>query len=197
MPFLAIFIMTAGYLLVFSAIRGMNPKDLLRSILRGEALPGTAYPIAAQLPPRAVGGRDDQGDAPGSSGGMAQSGASFARPLGAWKVVSPYGMRWGRMHEGVDLAASSGTPILAAAAGVVDAVGWSGGAGNRVRIKHNATYTTKYFHMSRFANIKVGQRISQGQVIGYVGSTGNSSGPHLHFEVWKNGASQDPQRYVR
>lgn len=100
------------------------------------------------------------------------------------------------MHEGVDVPAPSGTPIRAAAAGVVDAAGWSAGAGNRVNIKHNSTYLTKYFHMSRIA-AKKGQRVSQGQVIGYVGSTGNSSGPHLHFEVWKNGKSQDPQRYVR
>ena len=92
------------------------------------------------------------------------------------------------MHRGTDFAAPEGTPIMASGDGIVIKASWCGGGGNCVKIKHNSAYTTVYAHMSKFAaNIKKGKRVKQGQTIGYVGSTGKSTGPHLHYEVIHNG----------
>ena len=92
------------------------------------------------------------------------------------------------MHRGTDFAAPIGTPIMASGDGIVKKAGWCGGGGNCVKIKHNSTYQTVYAHMSKFARgIKPGVRVKQGQTIGYVGSTGKSTGPHLHYEVIVNG----------
>lgn len=189
MAFLAILLLAGGTLLAFASITGRAPSGVLAAVLRGEEMPEPRYVIEQQAPDTGSGGGEGSGSFYGGVG-------SFARPLYGWNVTSGYGMRSGRMHEGVDVPAATGTPIRAAAAGTVDKSGWSPGAGNRVNVKHDSTYTTKYFHMSRTA-AKVGDRVSQGQVIGYVGSTGDSSGPHLHFEVWKNGRSQNPTGYVR
>lgn len=98
-----------------------------------------------------------------------------------------------RAHTGVDYAAPVGTPVVSIGDGVVIEKGYKGDAGNRVKIKHNSTYTTAYLHLSKYgAGIQVGTHVSQGQVIGYVGSTGASTGPHLDFRVWKNGTPVDP-----
>jgi murein DD-endopeptidase MepM/ murein hydrolase activator NlpD len=96
------------------------------------------------------------------------------------------------MHKGMDFAAPYGTPIHAATDGVVSYAGWHGGHGKYVKLKHNGSIATGYAHMSRFA-VKAGQRVSRGQVIGYVGSTGLSTGPHLHYELYKNGAAVNPK----
>ena len=97
-----------------------------------------------------------------------------------------------RPHTGVDYAAPKGTPVMSIGDGTVLSAGWgSGGAGNMVKIRHNSVYTTAYLHLSGFA-VKAGQRVSQGQVIGYVGMTGTATGPHLDFRVWKNGSPIDP-----
>jgi len=98
-----------------------------------------------------------------------------------------------RAHKGVDYAAPSGTPIHAAGDGVVKFRGWMNGYGNFVVIQHNASISTAYGHMSRFANLRVGQRVSQGSTIGYVGMTGLATGPHLHYEFRVNNAQRDPQ----
>ncbi len=98
-----------------------------------------------------------------------------------------------RAHKGVDYAAPSGTPIHAAGDGVVKFRGWMNGYGNFVVIQHNATISTAYGHMSRFANLRVGQRVSQGSTIGYVGMTGLATGPHLHYEFRVNNMQRDPQ----
>ncbi|MBB3226779.1 murein DD-endopeptidase MepM/ murein hydrolase activator NlpD [Luteibacter sp. Sphag1AF] len=98
-----------------------------------------------------------------------------------------------RAHKGVDYAAPSGTPIHAAGDGVVKFRGWMNGYGNFVVIQHNATISTAYGHMSRFANLRVGQRVTQGSTIGYVGMTGLATGPHLHYEFRVNNAQRDPQ----
>jgi murein DD-endopeptidase MepM/ murein hydrolase activator NlpD len=110
-------------------------------------------------------------------------------------VTSPYGWRWGRMHEGIDIGAASGTPIRAAAAGTVIHAGWLGGYGNLTVIDHGGGLATAYGHQSGFA-AGYGAVVAQGQVIGYVGSTGHSTGPHLHFEVRVNGLPQDPLGYL-
>lgn len=100
-----------------------------------------------------------------------------------------------RMHSGVDWAAPRGTPIYAAGNGVVERIGWQGGNGNYVRIQHAFGYDTSYSHLSGFARgLAVGSRVRQGEVIGYVGSTGLSTGPNLHFEVMVNGRFVDPMR---
>lgn len=101
-----------------------------------------------------------------------------------------------RMHKGVDYAAPTGTPIMAAGAGRVVSSGWQGGYGNTVVLDHGKGYTTLYAHMSRTAGLKRGQSIKQGQVIGYVGSTGLSTGPHLHYEFRVNGAHRNPLQHT-
>jgi murein DD-endopeptidase MepM/ murein hydrolase activator NlpD len=109
-------------------------------------------------------------------------------------VVSGFGWRWGRMHEGIDIAAGQGTPIAAAGAGVVIYAGWMGGYGNLIIIDHGGGLATAYGHQSSFA---VGSGpVGQGQTIGYVGCTGHCFGPHLHFEVRVNGAAVDPLGYL-
>ena len=115
------------------------------------------------------------------------------------RVSSNYGYRvhpiagYRKMHQGMDFAASTGTPIIAPADGVVvEARRW-GGYGNWIRVRHSNGLETGYAHLSRFASgMRAGQRVTQGQVIGYVGSTGNSTGPHLHYEMWRNGQRINP-----
>ena len=122
------------------------------------------------------------------------SGAGLIWPVNA-PITSPFGWRWGRLHEGIDLGAAYGSPIAAAAAGVVIYAGWEGGYGNLVVIDHGGGLATAYGHQSRIA-VSVGQSVSQGETIGYVGSTGHSTGPHLHFEVRVNGQAVDPLGYL-
>jgi murein DD-endopeptidase MepM/ murein hydrolase activator NlpD len=131
----------------------------------------------------------------------AQATSTVRRGSGAliWPVnapiTSPYGMRWGRMHEGIDLGAAYGTPIAAAAAGTVIYAGWMEGYGNLTVLDHGGGLSTAYGHQSNIA-VALGQQVTQGQIIGNVGSTGHSTGPHLHFEVRVNGAPVDPLGYL-
>ena len=122
-------------------------------------------------------------------------------PINGARLSSSYGMRkhpilgYNKMHRGTDFAASSGTPIMASGSGTVTRARWCGGGGNCVKIKHNSTYETIYAHMKSFAKgIKEGRKVRQGQIIGYVGSTGMSTGPHLHYEVVVNGKKVNSQR---
>ena len=110
-------------------------------------------------------------------------------------VTSPFGWRWGRMHEGIDIAVPSGTPVHASAAGVVVYAGWLGGYGNLVAIDHGGGISTAYGHNTSVA-VAVGQSVSQGQVVSYSGSPGHSTGPHVHFEVRVNGSAVDPFGYL-
>ncbi|MDX6512633.1 MAG: hypothetical protein QOE36_2137 [Gaiellaceae bacterium] len=110
-------------------------------------------------------------------------------------ITSPFGWRWGRMHEGIDIGVGYGTPIHAAASGTVIYCGWEGGYGNLVVIDHGGGLATAYGHQSSIA-ASCGQHVSQGQVIGYVGCTGHCFGPHLHFEVRINGSPVDPLGYL-
>jgi murein DD-endopeptidase MepM/ murein hydrolase activator NlpD len=127
-----------------------------------------------------------------SVGGASPSG--YIWPVSG-PVTSTFGWRWGRMHEGIDIAAPTGAPIFSAAAGTVIYAGWLGGYGNLVVVDHGGGVSTAYAHMSSIAS-GTGQSVAQGQVIGYVGSTGHSTGPHLHFEVRINGQAVDPLRYL-
>jgi len=110
-------------------------------------------------------------------------------------VVSGFGLRWGRMHEGIDITCDTGTSVRAAGAGTVIYAGWLGGYGNLVVVDHGGGLSTAYAHNSSFASA-VGQSVAAGQVIAYSGSTGNSSGPHVHFEVRVNGSAVDPLGYL-
>jgi murein DD-endopeptidase MepM/ murein hydrolase activator NlpD len=111
-------------------------------------------------------------------------------------ISSNFGMRWGKMHQGVDIAANMGTTINAALDGTVTFAGWQEGYGNIIQLSHSGGIQTTYAHCS-FIDVKKGETIKQGEKIGEVGSTGNSTGPHLHFEVRKNGEPQNPEKYVR
>ena len=122
-------------------------------------------------------------------------------PINGARLSSSYGKRkhpilgYTKMHLGTDFAAPKGTPIMASGDGKVMQAGWCGGGGNCVKIKHNSTYQTVYAHMSKFGRgIKKGVRVKQGQIIGYVGSTGLSTGPHLHYEVIENGKKINSQK---
>jgi murein DD-endopeptidase MepM/ murein hydrolase activator NlpD len=108
-------------------------------------------------------------------------------------VVSGFGMRWGRMHQGIDIGAGYGTPVRAVANGSVIHAGWMGGYGNLVVIDHGGGLSSAYAHLS---SIIAGGGVSQGQVVGYVGCTGHCFGPHLHFEVRVNGSAVDPLGYL-
>jgi len=127
--------------------------------------------------------------------------ALMKTPINGARLSSSFGVRkhpilgYNKMHRGTDFAAPMGTPIMASGSGVVTRAKWCGGGGNCVKIKHNSTYETVYAHMSKFAKgIKVGKKIRQGQIIGYVGSTGMSTGSHLHYEVIVNGKKVNSQK---
>ena len=145
-------------------------------------------------------------DNEGSRGHYDTNGRSIKKalmktPINGARLSSPFGMRkhpidgFNKMHRGTDFAAPTGTPIMASGSGIIKKAGWCGGGGNCVVIKHNSTYQTVYAHMSKFAKgIKRGIRVKQGQTIGYVGSTGKSTGPHLHYEVIINGKKVNSQK---
>ena len=138
-------------------------------------------------------------DKKGSEGHFDKNGKSVQKalmktPINGARLSSSFGMRkhpidgFNKMHRGTDFAAPMGTPIMASGNGVIKKAGLCGGGGNCIVIKHNSTYQTVYAHMSKFANgMRSGVRVKQGQVIGFVGSTGKSTGPHLHYEVIMNG----------
>jgi murein DD-endopeptidase MepM/ murein hydrolase activator NlpD len=142
----------------------------------------------------------------GSEGHYDENGKSVEKalmktPINGARLSSAFGMRkhpidgFNKMHKGTDFAAPMGTPIMASGSGVVTRARWCGGGGNCIKIKHNSTYETIYAHMKNFATgIKEGTRVKQGQIIGYVGSTGKSTGPHLHYEVVVNGKKVNSQK---
>ena len=142
----------------------------------------------------------------GSRGHYDKNGKSVKKalmktPINGARLSSPFGMRkhpidgFNKMHKGTDFAAPMGTPIMASGDGVIKKAGWCGGGGNCIVIKHNSTYETVYAHMSKFARgIRNGVRVKQAQIIGYVGSTGKSTGPHLHYEVIVKGKKINSQK---
>ena len=127
--------------------------------------------------------------------------ALMKTPINGARLSSSFGMRkhpidgFNKMHKGTDFAALKGTPIMASGNGIIKKAGWCGSGGNCIKIRHNSTYETVYAHMSKFSRgIKKGVRVKQGQTIGYVGSTGKSTGPHLHYEVIVNGKKVNSQK---
>jgi len=145
-------------------------------------------------------------DKKGSEGHYDENGKSVKKalmktPVNGARLSSSFGMRkhpidgFNKMHRGTDFAAPSGTPIMASGDGIITRARWCGGGGNCIKIKHNSTYQTIYAHMKNFSRgIREGLRVKQGQIIGYVGSTGKSTGPHLHYEVIENGKKINSQK---
>ena len=150
--------------------------------------------LAEQSAALAAAIRDAQAGGSASTGTGAPSASGLIWPVNG-VVVSGFGLRWGQMHEGIDITASTGTPIVAAGAGTVIWSGWRGGYGNCVVVDHGNGLATLYAHASALL-VGLGQGVSQGQTVALVGSTGNSSGPHLHFEVRINGVAVDPLLYL-
>jgi len=194
--------------------RETRAGDEIAVLFERERLPGG--PVVASGDVRyarlAVGGRVleafrfERGDEAAFFGRDGESRRKFLlrTPVSGARMSSGFGMRrhpilgYTRMHPGVDFAAPTGTPILAAGDGRVMRVGRNGGYGNYVRIAHGDVYATAYAHLAGFADgMRSGRRVEQGEVIGYVGSTGRSTGPHLHFEVLKHGAQVDPLGIAR
>ncbi len=143
---------------------------------------------------------DDKGYGYFDVNGKSVEKALMKTPINGARLSSPFGMRkhpilgYNKKHLGTDFAAPMGTPIMASGSGTITRAKWCGGGGNCIKIKHNSTYETVYAHMKSFAaGMKVGKKVRQGQIIGYVGSTGMSTGPHLHYEVIVNGKKVNSQ----
>jgi murein DD-endopeptidase MepM/ murein hydrolase activator NlpD len=172
-----------------------NKRDALQNVKESRSeflheaagLQQASASLAAQI-------RQAQSVSSYSAGDSTPSAAGFIWPVNG-PVVSPFGWRWGRMHEGIDIAVAYGTPIRAAASGRVVYAGWMSGYGNLVAIDHGGGISTAYGHQSSIA-VGVGQVVSQGATIGYVGCTGHCFGPHLHFEVRVDGSPVDPLGYL-
>jgi murein DD-endopeptidase MepM/ murein hydrolase activator NlpD len=145
--------------------------------------------VSAQLASRIQTSQSSSASSP-----VPRAGGALMWPVSG-PVTSPFGWRWGRMHEGIDIAVPTGTPVHAAQSGRIIFAGWMGGYGNLVVIDHGGGLATAYGHNSSIAAGN-GQSVAQGQVIAYAGSTGNSTGPHVHFEVRVNGAAVDPLGYL-
>ncbi len=145
--------------------------------------------------------KDDDGSGYYDISGKSIVKSLMKTPINGARLSSSFGMRkhpilgFNKMHRGTDFAAPTGTPIMASGSGTVTRARWCGGGGNCVKIRHNSTYETIYAHMSKFAKgIREGKKVKQGQIIGYVGSTGLSTGPHLHYEVIVNGKKVNSQK---
>lgn len=188
MGFLAMLALAGAVLFAYGAYTGRDPLATLRAVLRGDDLPGPSYVIGE--------GRSILGGVtvPRPPEAAAPYEGRLIRPVSG-PITSPYGMRWGRMHEGVDIGAATGTPVKAAASGRVTAAGWNGGYGNWIKIVHTPGLATGYAHLSSLG-VRSGQAVGQGATIGQVGSTGDSTGPHLHFEVHVNGRPVNPLTYI-
>lgn len=168
-----------------------------------EAAAARAAQIAAAKRAAMVSSRSGSTTTAASTSSYAAAGASatvtsngmFMRPVSGGTITSKYGARSSGFHTGLDIAIPTGTPVYASAAGTVVKAGWYGGYGYLVVIDHGNGYQTYYAHNSSLC-VSAGQSVSKGQNISYSGSTGNSTGPHLHFEVRINGATQNPQNYI-
>lgn len=162
-------------------------EDIINEPVKEIILVGTKQPVKSSSPSR--------GSSTSSGSGSGKGTGSLKWPTQGY-ISSRFGQRWGRFHSGIDIAASTGTPIYAADGGTVSYSAFNnGGYGNLVKVNHGGGMVTFYAHMSSRA-VSSGQSVSKGQLLGYVGSTGNSTGPHLHFEVRINGTAQNPLNYL-
>lgn len=187
---------------------GLNPDDILASVRKGYS--GQGGPLMPLMPAAsstmgAMVADPDLARANNILGGLdrmnmyriAAEKAPFAIPLNtSFRYTSGFGRRWGRMHEGVDLAGTYGSPIHVTADGTVIRAGWMQGYGNLVEVQHSFGLSTRYGHMSA-VNVKVGQRVSRGDVVGAMGNTGHSTGTHLHYEVRVNGNAINPMTFIK
>lgn len=184
---------------------GMNPDDVLRTIRRGYSGQG------GPLTPMAYSSRGNAALTDTEEKArqiivtldqmntyrIAMEKLPLAMPVTAnFRFTSGFGRRWGRMHEGIDMAGPVGTPIYATGDGVVTYAGRMGAYGNLIKIRHELGTETRYAHLHRIG-VKVGQRVSQGERIGDMGNTGRSTGPHLHYEVRMNGRAVDPMSFIK
>jgi murein DD-endopeptidase MepM/ murein hydrolase activator NlpD len=184
---------------------GMDPDHVLKEIKRGYS--GTGGPLSP-ISLSTKGTADLDGDTARAENilrkldemnmyRIAVDKLPFSMPVKAhFRFSSPFGWRWGRMHEGVDMAAPTGTPIYAPADGVVIAAEWERGYGNLIKIRHEFGITTRYGHLSKI-RVKVGQKVSQGERIADMGSTGLSTGPHLHYEIRISGKAINPMTFIK
>ncbi|MFZ5786208.1 MAG: DUF5930 domain-containing protein [Acidobacteriota bacterium] len=185
---------------------GLNPEDILAQVQRGySGIGGPVGPLAPSIATKGAAADPAAARAAKILEGfdrmnlyrIAVEKTPFALPLRtAFRYTSPFGRRWGRMHEGVDLAGSMGSPVLATADGVVVFAGWESGYGQLVRVKHDFGLETRYGHLSEI-RVKVGQRVSRGDRIGDMGNSGRSTGTHLHYEVRVNGTAINPMTYIK
>ncbi|RDW14654.1 M23 family metallopeptidase [Paracoccus thiocyanatus] len=184
---------------------GMNPDEILRTVRRGYA--GQGGPLNPISYSSSGNAEITQGEAKANEilitldqvnrYRIAVEKMPLAMPVqSSFRYSSTFGRRWGRMHEGIDLAAPVGTAIHATGDGVVTFAGWQRGYGNLIKIKHELGTETRYGHLSKI-RVKVGQKVSRGSRIGDMGNTGRSTGPHLHYEVRVNGRAVDPMSFIK
>jgi len=172
--------------------------ELYSALSQGLAVANKPKPKLPAVPPRPAPARASRDRSPADPAAATVEGLAsrgFARP-GMGRLTSGYGRRWGRLHAGIDLASGIGSPVRAAAAGQVESAGWESGYGRAVRIAHSDGTVTVYGHMSALL-VDSGERVEAGQLIGREGNTGQSTGPHLHFEVRVNGTPVDPLPWLR
>ncbi len=174
------------------AARGRRQSALAEVRSHERVLEGDLSHLQAQIQQQLGASSSGIPAGPPAPGSVSSSGLIW--PVNG-TLTSTFGMRWGRMHEGIDIAAPTGTPILAAQSGTVSLAAYTGGYGNYTCIDHGGGLSTCYGHQSAFAT-SAGASVRRGQLIGYVGSTGESTGPHLHFEVRVGGIAQDPLGYL-
>ena len=182
---------------------GLDPDDLLDQVRRGYS--GVGGPLGPMLPAIAGGEDPDSARAGKILEGLdrmnlyriAVEKTPLAMPIkSSFRYTSGFGRRWGRAHEGIDMAGAHGSPILATADGTVVHAGWQSGYGNLVRIKHEFGIETRYGHLSKIS-VSVGEKVSRGDRIGDMGNTGRSTGTHLHYEVRTNGAAMNPMTFIK
>lgn len=182
---------------------GLDPDDLIEQVRRGYS--GQGGPLGPLVPPVAA-GSDDSAERAGrilegldrmNLYRLAVEKAPFAMPLKtSFRYTSGFGRRWGRAHEGIDMAGALGSPVYATAEGTVVHAGWESGYGNMVEIRHEFGLATRYGHLSK-VRVEVGQRVSRGDRIGDMGNTGRSTGTHLHYEVRVNGSAVNPMTFIK
>jgi murein DD-endopeptidase MepM/ murein hydrolase activator NlpD len=192
---------------VFTSV-GIDPQDLIEEVRRGYS--GQGGPLGPVMPDTAAGGDSAQAAADFARARTIFEGLDrlnlyriavektpLALPLRtSFRFTSGFGRRWGRAHEGIDLAGAHGSPILATADGVVVKAGWENGYGQMVEIRHPYGLSTLYGHMSKI-RVSVGQKVSRGDQIGDMGNTGRSTGTHLHYEVHVSGTPVNPMSFIK